>query len=195
MVPEQVPQMSRNRILVVLGIVGVLAGFALVRSWNSGEAPPPAAAGTSVPVAVEPGAAPSYSDLQPADTRGSSMSVVGTMSREEMIRRGIAVPQAPPSPAAKAAGTGDPSGGQRREGAPAAVMFPPEVGQAASSFMCLCGCGHTLDQCPCNDQPIGAVTMLSYLQKLMATDSDPASLSAGMEDRYGELVLAPPREP
>ena len=44
-------------------------------------------------------------------------------------------------------------------------------------------------------QSIGAVTMLSYLQKLMATDPDPASLSAEMVDRYGELVLAPPSEP
>ena len=55
-------------------------------------------------------------------------------------------------------------------------MMGPPVSQSGflrksawrpASFMCLCGCGHRLDECPCNDQPIGAVTMLSYLQKVL----------------------------
>jgi hypothetical protein len=77
-------------------------------------------------------------------------------------------------------------------GPPVANRFPPDVGLAASQFMCLCGCGHRLDECPCNDQPIGAVTMLSYLQKVMRKNPDPEALSVEMVDRYGEQVLVAP---
>jgi len=192
MAAEEVSRVSRNRIFMLLAVVGVVAGFALVRWWSPASAPSAAAPGAAVPAASVPEAAPSYSDLQPPDVRGSSMSVVGTMSREEMIRRGIAVPEMPPESTATADNPNVDPGG---EGPPAALNFPPEVAQAASSFMCLCGCGHTLDECPCNDQPIGAGTMLTYLQKLMAADPDPASLSAGMVDRYGDQVLVSPREP
>lgn len=189
MAAEEVVRVSRNRILMVLAVAGVLAGFAMVRWWNPASVP---SAPTAAPAASELGTAPSTSDLRPPGERGSSMSVVGTMSREEMVRRGIAVPE---DPAETAAAQGNRPGDPGREGPPASLNFPPEVGQAAGSFMCLCGCGHTLDECPCNDQPIGAVTMLTYLQKLMAVDPDPSGLSAGMVDRYGEQVLVPPSEP
>jgi hypothetical protein len=78
------------------------------------------------------------------------------------------------------------------EGPPTALQFSPEVREAAGRYRCLCGCSHTLDVCPCNDQPIGAGTMLTYLQKLLGRGLEGEALDTGMVDRYGERVLASP---
>ena len=191
--------MGRNRILMIVAVAGVVAGFAMVRWWNAQVPPGAAASGPAVPVAAVPGtagsgAAPSTALLEPPGTGGSSMSVVGSMSREERIRRGVVAAPEPGTPATAELPPRAPARADTRMGPPVAKRFPPEVGLAASRFMCLCGCGHRLDECPCNDQPIGAVTMLSYLQKVMRENPDPAALSVEMVDRYGEQVLVAPGE-
>jgi hypothetical protein len=196
--------MGRNRILMIVAVVGVVAGFAVVRLWKVDEAPAVAGGNTVVPVAVETGTAPATSGsgtapstslLEPPRGRGSSMTVVGGMSRQEMIQRGIIDSPELGTGSAAPIPPRAPGGGERMTGTPAAIQFPREVGMAASRFMCLCGCGHRLDECPCNDQPIGAVTMLSYLQQLMQESSDPAVLAEEMVDRYGDQVLVSPLEP
>ena len=81
--------MGRNRILLIVAVLGVITGFAAVRLWNAGEVPAAAGGENAVPMAAEPDAEPtaagsSLSVLEPPRGRGSSMSVVGSMSREEM---------------------------------------------------------------------------------------------------------------
>jgi len=172
----------------MVAVAGVLAGYGVVRLW-------PGAAAIPVPVAPIPASATATEGSAPADRLppllqggGSSISVVGGMTRSEMARRGILPDGAAPS--RSAAGAGDRAATGEREGPPSALQFPPEIRAAAARYYCLCGCAHTLDVCPCNDQPIGAVTMLTYLQSLVRVDQDEAGLDAGMVDRYGPRVLA-----
>jgi hypothetical protein len=124
--------------------------------------------------------------LPPA--RGSSLTVVGGMSREELVQHGIL----PEPPAGTAPGTGM---RDERDGPPAALAFPEAVRAAAARYWCLCGCGHTLAECPCNEQPIGAVTMLSHLGRLLDSGLTGSELDAAMIDRYGPRVLVAADEP
>ena len=114
---------------------------------------------------------------------------MGGLSPQELarIRAGAAVTEAR-SPAAST--MADLAPGET----PSSVAFPVAVQTAASRYRCLCGCVHDLRSCPCNDQPIGAVTMLTFLQRLLdqgLEESDPTD--AAMAERYGdEVLLAPP---
>ena len=46
--------------------------------------------------------------------------------------------------------------------------------------------------CACNEQPIGAFTMLTYLEKLLneTPGADPSVVDQGMAERYGDQVVA-----
>lgn len=182
--------MARTRILLLLAVVGVLGGYVLVRFWPSPAAPaavPPAA--STPPPAAQGQAANQLPPLpQP---RGSSFSVVGNMSREEMIRQGILPADAAPPPPGRVAAPDRRAAAGAAQRPPSSFRFPPELRTAAARYQCLCGRAHALDVCPCNDQPLGAVTMLTYLQKMMAVDADTAALDAAMVDRYGPRVMAP----
>jgi hypothetical protein len=192
--------MSRKQILLIVAVAGVLGGYGMVRLW-SGAAPVPAASPGATTPAVA-GTAPENRLPSLLEGGGSSISVVGGMSREEMVRRGIlraetsaplptAAPGAAlPAPPRGAAGTQLAPG--QREGPPSALNFSAEVQAESRRFQCLCGCGHTLDVCPCNDQPVGAMTMLTYLENLMNRGQDKAGLDEQMVDRYGPRVLVQP---
>jgi hypothetical protein len=184
--------MGKNKILIGLAILGLVVGFGVMRLWRSADTVPAAQGNAAGPST----AAPATTGFETPAPRGSSLSVVGGMSREELTRRGVEVPPAPVAPSSSTPPqAGAPGSPGAPEDVPASVQFPPAVAQAASNFMCLCGCGHHLGECPCNDQPIGAVTMLSHLQKLMSTETDPAALSLAMVDRYGDAVLVAPSQP
>lgn len=96
-------------------------------------------------------------------------------------------PPAGPPPEAMLTVTG--LGGE--EGPPVAAGFPAAVREAAVRYLCLCGCPHRLDECPCRDQPIGAGTMLAHLEKHLRAGGSIGALDAAMADRYGERVFAP----
>ena len=66
------------------------------------------------------------------------------------------------------------------------------VRAAAGRYFCLCGCDHVLDICPCNDQPVGAGTMLNHLQRIVAQNLADEEIDAAMVDRYGDRVLVSP---
>jgi hypothetical protein len=125
------------------------------------------------------------------------------MSPEEAARLGVRGETGSPGATVwpgpdtgQADGAPQPAGGAGSstfdDGPPTALQFSPDVREAARRYRCLCGCSHTLDACPCNDQPIGAGTMLAYLQKLLDRGLEGEELDAGMVDRYGERVLASP---
>jgi hypothetical protein len=73
---------------------------------------------------------------------------------------------------------------------PVSAQFPAPVQAAARRYLCLCGCPDDLAVCACNEQPIGALTMLTYLEKLVDEGKDAAAIDTGMVDRYGPRVLA-----
>lgn len=186
--------------LVALGVAGLLVGYLAVSLWPSssgGDGRGPAiSSGTSEDDTGTGGTLPPL----PPDPRrpGSSLSVVGGMSPEEAARLGVSTgpgaqgtmvrPEPDAGQTAEAPAEPLPFG----EGPPIALQFSPDVREAARRYRCLGGCGHTLDACPCKDQPIGAGTMLTYLQKLMDRGLEGEELDAGMVDRYGERVLMSP---
>lgn len=196
---------ARRIQLVALGLAGLLVGYLAVSLWPSSSAgdrrSPAAPSGVLEDDTGTGGALPPL----PPDPRrpGSSFSVVGGMSPEEVARLGVRTEEdvsgtmmrpdtgagppdgAPPAVAGRAASP-------PREGPPIALQFSPDVREAARRYRCPCGCSHTLDVCPCNDQPIGAGTMLTYVQKLLERGLEGEDLDAGMVDRYGERVLAGP---
>ena len=194
--------MGRRQVLLVIAVAGVLAGYGVVRLWPGPAATPvPAVTGPAVEATTEGSA--STNRLPPLlQGGGSSISVVGGMTRKEMVRRGLLRDGASPAPPTAVAGAGPATaavaaGGTRAaaeqwEGPPAAHTFPPDVQARAKGYLCLCGCSHILDVCPCNDQPVGAVTMLTYLQSLMSAGRDEPGLDEGMVDRYGPRVLVQP---
>ncbi len=195
--------------LLALAAAGVVAGFVLIRAWPAaGPATPAAPAG-----ALDGAAAPGAGGLPPLpdDGRsGSSLSVVGGLGPEDLARvqqqaRGRVAAEAAPAPAAggspevqvvptvpgrEARPAGAAPGSMAGSGPPASSLFPPAVQAAARRYICLCGCPDNLADCACNEQPIGAMTMLSYLQKLVDEGRDAAGQDAGMADRYGPRVLA-----
>ena len=155
--------------LIALVFIGVLAGYLVMTGWKrldvGGSAAEPAT--TTAPAAAEAGpeadeaeSSPVSATLPPLATprRGSSVSVVGGMSPEELARlqrelQGTdAEADAPGEP-----GTVPPAGGAPvpPDATPASVLFSPAVREAARLYLCLCGCGHDLAVCPCNDQPVG----------------------------------------
>ena len=181
---------SRWLALLLLIGVGLVVGFAATRL---GPRPEPEAAVVSQPPVPPPPAA-----------RGSSLSVVGGMTPEEASRLGIRLPEeAPPAglsadltPPVAAPATPTPAGivsvsGLEGDGPPIASGFSVEVQQAATRYLCLCGCPHGLAECPCRDQPIGAGTMLTYLEKQLRAGASGRALDAAMIDRYGERVIVP----
>ena len=176
--------------LIVLGLV---AGYLLMAGWRQ------AAPDTAAPPAAVPGApsttppagapeSPAGASAPPPPT-GSSQTVVGGLSPEELARiqagDSLGEATAPPTVTGAPLAPGEIA---------AASRFPPTVQEAARRYRCLCGCGHDLASCPCNDQPIGAVTMLTSLQKLLDQGLAGEAADRAMVDRYGDhvLVAAPP---
>lgn len=184
--------MGRRQVLLVIAVAGVLAGYGVVRLWPGPAATPvPAVTGPAAEATAEGSA--SSNRLPPLlQGGGSSISVVGGMTRKEMVRRGLLRDGASPAPPAPAPGAGPATAAEQWEGPPSALKFPPDVQARAKGYLCLCGCSHILDVCPCNDQPVGAVTMLTYLQSLMSAGRDEPGLDEGMVDRYGPRVLVQP---
>ena len=126
------------------------------------------------------------------------------MTPEEAARLGIRLPAEAPTAALNADLTPPvaapfvppPAGivsvsGLEEEGPPIASGFSVEVQRAATRYLCLCGCPHGLAECPCRDQPIGAGTMLTYLEKQLRAGASGRALDAAMIDRYGERVIVP----
>lgn len=182
--------MGRTQTLLVVAVVGVLAGYGVVRLW-------PGTATTPVPTVTSPAAAagrsaPSNRLPSLLQGGGSSFSVVGGMTPREMARRGLLRDGIAPAPPVAVPGAGTLAAAGDREGPPSALKFPPAVRAAAARYLCLCGCDHTLDVCPCNDQPVGAVTMLSYLQSRVNAGRDESGRDEDMVDRYGPRVLVQP---
>ncbi|MFQ5718464.1 MAG: hypothetical protein ACE5IK_02845 [Acidobacteriota bacterium] len=179
-----------------LSVIALVIGYLLVIGWQhfsspSGPqrpamaAPAPTAPATD-PSPASPATAPEALAAS-APSRGSSMSVVGGISPDELARIASGRPATPTAGGAPPSIAGE---------TPASAAFPPRVQQAARGYRCLCGCPHDLAVCPCNEQPIGAVTMLTYLQKLLDSDADVRAQNAGMVERYGERVLLhTPRDP
>ena len=187
-------------------LLGVVVGYLIMTGWKrlDSGAGPVAPVETAKPepsvsgIESEAGDSSASGALPPLarERSGSSVSVVGGMSPEDLTRlqRELAgesgeTPAATPAvgdaPLTPAAGPPLAPGET-----PASVLFPPEVREEARRYLCLCGCGHDLATCPCNDQPIGAVTMLTYLQKLMMQEgTDPDGVADGMIARYGERVI------
>jgi len=186
--------MTKRNLLILVAVVGVLAGFLIMRALQAPTlAPGPLpAVQDDVPVGGETTASGGPGDAPASLTSGSpgsSISVVGGMSAQEMAELGIQRPGS--APAGQLVPQPDRPGLAPGE-TPSADRFPPAVAAAASRYTCLCGCQHELHICPCNDQPVGAVTMLSYLQRMMEIDDSPEVLDAAMVERYGQRVLLSP---
>lgn len=172
--------------------MGLVVGYLLVAGWRQiapagslAQAPAARArTGSATPVPV------GSSSFAPRRSAGSSATVIGGLSPQELarIQTGAAPPQTPLPGAAMAAAGAPLAPGET----PAAVAFPGPVQAAAQGYLCLCGCPHDLASCPCNDQPIGAVTMLTFLQRLLDQGLERAAADTAMVDRYGDRVLVAP---
>ncbi|MFQ5768325.1 MAG: hypothetical protein ACE5ID_10130 [Acidobacteriota bacterium] len=188
--------------LTALSLVGLLAGYLGLQFWRSDVAHPSAsppgepgqgsaAVSDEAPPSPQPGLSQEPIRSRARSMQGSSLSVVGGLSPEDLRRLGVQLPpEALPAQRPTAVPLSGPSAGQPLEGPPAAGRFPPTVAKAAGGFRCLCGCPHNLAVCPCNQQPVGAVTMLTYLEKLLDQGKNGDAARQGMVDRYGERVVA-----
>ncbi|MFQ5669503.1 MAG: hypothetical protein ACE5HD_03160 [Acidobacteriota bacterium] len=204
MVPSRMKRLTHLAALVLLGTGAGYLGIAAWQGRGAASTSKPAPAAAPPPAGADPstaGASPvSSGSILPAlppdpSRRSSSIAVVGGMTSEEARRRGIhfenpadaaALPKA--SPSTVVAPQTSPTASQRKPAA--AKAFPAAVQAASTAFYCLCGCGDNLAVCDCNEQPVGAVSMLTYLEKLLDRGLDGADLHAAMVDRYGERVLA-----
>jgi hypothetical protein len=172
-----------------LGAAGLIAGYIVISYWSSAPATPPPSRPAA---AAEEGSGGALPPLPPDPRRrGSSISVVGGLSPEEMARLGVQSPPGLAIPSDPVPEDPLPEEGVPL-GPPIALQFSPEVREAARRYLCLCGRGRRLAECRCTDRPLGAETMLAYVEKLLNRGLAGARLDAGMVDRYGEHVLRPP---
>ena len=183
----------RGMNLAALAVLGVVVGYLIVVGWRRVEnrpetGPVPAESSRAGPVTAGQNGAGS-TEAPSTPSTGSSLTVVGGLTpdeRDRLRQMNETGENGPPLPPPADAGVAP---GTEPGEAPTSLRYPLPVREAASAYLCLCGCAHGLATCPCNDQPLGAGTMLTHLQKLLEQELEGASLDAAMVDRYGERVL------
>ena len=67
------------------------------------------------------------------------------------------------------------------------------VGDISQQLMCSCGCGLVLATCHC-DLPDGAAEMTALIEQKLAQGQSEQEIITFFVDRYGQQVLAPPKQ-